>query len=85
MKAMNFQDDISSLPIGDFQLQHLLMTDLTSMQLATKLCKIPELIGEPLKLQLNFTFPLEHVTELIALGEQMYSVAVDKCVVAGKK
>ena len=33
---------------------------------------------EPLRLGLNFTFPLEHVTELIVLGEGMSLVAVDK-------
>ena len=31
----------------------------------------PELVGEPLKLELNFTFPLEYVTELIVLGERL--------------
>ena len=40
---------------------------------------------EPLSLELNFSFPLEHVTELIVLGERMFSVAVDKFGVVGKK
>ena len=35
------------------------------MQDATENCHYPELVGEPLRLELNFTFPLEHVTELI--------------------
>ena len=30
------------------------------------------------------TFPLEHVTELIVIGERMFLVAVDKFVVVGK-
>ena len=30
-----------------------------------------ELVGEPLGLELNFTYPLDHVTELIVLGERM--------------
>ena len=61
------------------------MFDLTSMQDATENCHYPELIGEPLRLELNITFQLEHVTELIVLGEQMSSVAVDKFGVDGKK
>ena len=38
----------------------------------------PELVGEHLRLELNFTYPLEYVTELIVLGERMSSVAVEK-------
>ena len=45
---------------------------------ATEICHYPELVGEPLWLELNFTFSLEHVTELVLLGERMCSFAVDK-------
>ena len=54
------------------------MFDLTSMQDATENCHYPKLVGELLRLKLNFTFPREHVTELIVLGEQMSSVAADR-------
>ena len=60
------------------------MFDLTSMQDATVNCHYPELVGEPLRPELNFTFPLQHVTELILVGERMSSVAVDKFGVVGK-
>ena len=60
------------------------MFDLTSLQDATENYYYPKLVGEPLRLELNFTFPLEHVTELIVLGERMCSVAVDKFGVVGK-
>ena len=69
MKAMNFQDDIPSIPIINFKDHYVLLFDLTSKQDATENCHHPELVGEPLKLELNFTFPLEHVIELIVLGE----------------
>ena len=85
MKAMNFQDDIPSIPIDNFKDHYVLVFDLTSMQDATENCHYPELVGEPFRLELNFTFPLEHVTELIVLGERMSSVAVDKFGVVGKK
>ena len=42
------------------------------------------LIREPPRLDLNITFPLEHVTELLVLGEWMLSVAVDKFGIVGK-
>ena len=84
MKAMNFQDDIPSIPIDYFKDNHVLVFDLTSMQDATENCHYPELVGEPLRLEPNFTNPLENVTELIVLGERMSSVAVDRFGVVGK-
>ena len=84
MKAVNIQGDISSIPIDNFKDHYVLVFDLTSMQGATENCHYPELVGEPLRLELKFTFPLEHVTELILLGEPMSSVAVDKFGVVGK-
>ena len=84
MKAMNFQDDIPSISIDDFIDHLVLVFDLTSMQDATENCDYSELVGEPLRLELNFTQPLENVTELIVLGERVSSVAVDKFGVVGK-
>ena len=84
MKTMNFQDDIPLIPIDNFKDHYVLVFDMTSMQDATEKCHYPELVGEPLRLELNFIFPLEHVTELIVLGERMSSVAVDKFGVVGK-
>ena len=84
MKAMNFQDDIPSIPIDDFKNHYVLVFDLISMQEATENCHYPELVGEALRLELEFTNPLENVTELIVLGERMSSVAVDKFGVVGK-
>ena len=77
MKSLNFQDDIPSTSIDDFKDHYVLVFDLTSMQEATENCHYPELVGEPLRLELNFTNPLENVTDFIVLGERMSSVAVD--------
>ena len=77
MKAMNFQDDIPSIPIDDFKDHYVLLFELTSMQDATENCHYPELNGEPLRLELNFSNPLENITELNVLGKRMSSVAVD--------
>ena len=60
------------------------MFDLTLMQGATENCHYPELVGEPLRLELNFTFLPEQVTEPIVLGERMSSLAVDKIGVVEK-
>ena len=84
MKAMNFQDDIPSIPIDNSKDHYVLMFDLSAMQDGTENCLYPELLAEPLRLELNFTFPLEHVTELIVLGERMFSLAVDEFGVVGK-
>ena len=84
MKEMNFQDDIPSIPIDNFKDHYVLVFDLTLMQDATENFHYPELVGEPLRLELNFTFPLELDTELIVLGERMLWVAVSKFGVVGK-
>ena len=85
MKAMNFDDDFPSMPIDDFKDHYLLVFDLTSLQDANDNYHYTELVGEPLRLELNFTNPLENVTELIiVLGKRMSSVAVDKFGVVGK-
>ena len=84
MRAMNFHDDLPSIPIDNFKDHYVFVFDLTSMQDATEHCHYPELIGEPLRLELNFNEALESVTEVIILGERMSSVAVDKFGVVGK-
>ena len=84
MKAMSFQDNITSIPIDSFKDRYVLVFDLTSMQDPTENFHYPELVGEPLRLDRFFTFPQEHVTEVIVLGERMFSVAVDKFGVVGE-
>ena len=81
---MNFQNDMPSIQIDNVKYHYVLVFALTSMQDVTEYCHYPELVGEPLTLELNFTFPLEHLTELIVLRERMSSVAVDKFGVVGK-
>ena len=81
---MNFQDDIPSIPFDNFKDHYLLVFDSTSMQDAAEKCHYPELVGEPSRLELNFTFPLEHVTEVIVLGERKSLVTVDNFGIVGK-
>ena len=85
MKAMNLQDDLPSIPNDNFKDHYVLLFDLTSMEDATENCHYSELVGEPLRLELNFTFRLEHITELIVSFERMSLVAADKFGFVGKK
>ena len=78
MKAMNFQEIISSTHVDDSKNLYVLVFDLTTMQDATEKCHYPDLVEEPLRLELNFTHSLENVTELIVLGERRSSVAFDR-------
>ena len=78
MKAMNFQDEIPSIPVDNFKDHYVLDFDLTSMKDATEHCHYPEIFREPLRLQPYFSSPLENVTEVIVLGRLMSSVAVDR-------
>ena len=80
----DFQDNIPANPVDKFQDFHILVFDLTSMNDATETVTIRKKIGEPLRLELYFSSPLEIVTEVIVLDERMSSVAVDKFGVVGK-
>ena len=84
MKTMIFQDDIPSIPVDNFKDHYVLVFGLTSMQDATEHCHYPVLLAERLRLELFSSSPLENVTEVIALGERMSSVAVDKFGVVGR-
>ena len=84
IKAINFQDDISSISIDKFKEHDVLVFDLTSIQVATEHCHLPEQVGEALSMELNFTFLFEYKTELIVLAEGMSSVEVDKFGIDGK-
>ena len=82
---MNVQNDILSIPFDNFKDHYVLVFDLSSMQDATEHCHHPEFFGEPPRLELYFSSPLENVTEVSVLRERMSSVAVDKFGVVGKK
>ena len=82
---MHFQDDLPSIPFDNFKDHYVLVFDLTWMQDATENCLHPELVGESLRMEINSTFPLEHVTELTVLEKRMSWVAIDKFGVVGKK
>ena len=82
-ESKELQDDIPAFPIDNFKDHYVLVFESTSMQNATEISHYPELVGEPLRLELNYTFLLEHVTELIVLGERMSPVSVDKFYVVG--
>ena len=84
MKTMNFQDDIPSIPVANFKEYYVLVFDLISVQVDSEYCHYPELLGEPLRLELYFSSPLENVTKVILIGERMSSVAVDKFGVVGE-
>ena len=64
--------DFGAAEIVNFKDDYVLVFHLTSMQDATENCHYIELVGEPLRLELNLTLPLEHVTELIVLGDECH-------------
>ena len=84
MKAMNFQDDIPSIPVDNFKNHYVLVFDLTSMQDASEHLHYPEKFAEPLRLGLYFNSPPAKVIEVIVLGKHVSFAAVDKFVVVGK-
>ena len=70
--------------MDSFEDQYVLVIDLMLVQDAIEHCHDPEMMKEQLSLALNFTFALEHFTDVIVLRERMSSVAVDKLGVVGE-
>ena len=68
-KTMNFQDDFPWLTNDNFKAHKILVFVLTSVQNALENSNYPELSGQSLSLELNLTFPLDHVYELSLLGK----------------
>ena len=64
---MNFQDDFTSFPFDNFKGHFVLVFDLNPIHDAFEICPDPEIVGEPLKLELNFNLSAEHFYELIFL------------------
>ena len=64
IKAMNFRGNLPSTSNKKFKDHYVLVFALISMQDAAKNCHYPELVGEPLILDINFTFALGNVIEL---------------------
>ena len=85
VNAMNFQNDVPSIPIERFKDHYALVIDLALMQEATENCHYPELVGEPLpETKLHFSSRKSY-TEVIVLGERLSSVANNKFAAVGKK
>ena len=85
MKAMKLQDDIPSIRIDKLKDHHAQVFELNSMQDATEKCHYPELVGEPETGAESYFLSLEHVTEVIVLGERLSSASVETFSVCGKK
>ena len=81
---MNFHDDNSSFSIDNFKDHFVLVFDLTTLQDVTENCHYPELVRQTPRLEINFTFPLECVTEPFVLGKGMSLISVDKFGVVGQ-
>ena len=69
MKAMNFQDDIPPFLKGCCRLHRVLVYDLTSTQDATENWHYQQLVGELLRLELIYTFPVPSVKKFVVVGK----------------
>ena len=61
------------------------MPDFFSTQDVSENCHHPDLVRKLLRLELSFAFALEHVIDLIVLGERMSTIAFNKIGVVRKK
>ena len=68
MKVWKFQVDIPFIPIDNLVDHQLLISGL-SCTFSCEHCHYPELVGDPLRLELSFNFAPEHNTEVIVIGQ----------------
>ena len=85
MNAMNFQSDVPSIPVDNFEDQKILVFDLGSTNEASENCHHPELVCEILGLELNFTFLLEYVTEILYWESECLRLKLTSLVMLEKK
>ena len=83
-EVMIFEDDIPCIPIDNSKDDHVMVLDLISIKVPNEHSNYPKLVGRTLRPGINFTSPLEPVTELIFFGERISSVSVDKVIIVGK-
>ena len=83
---MKFQEDFSPFHV-DFRHRYVQVFELNSMQDAAGNRFYTELVAEPLRLELVFTFPLKHATKpmVLQLRERMSLIALDNFGVPGKE
>ena len=70
---MNSEDDILWISIYILKDDYALVFALIAMQDATENRHYPALTRKTIETRADFTFPPEHVTEVIVLGEQIRS------------
>ena len=68
----------------DFQNHCIPVFDLTSVQDAAEQLHCPELCGESLRLEMFLQFPLEHLMEVIVLGEILSNVQIENFGIVAK-
>ena len=69
MKAFSFRKNILSIPNDEIQDYYVQVFDSKKMQDHTENCSCPDLVGVPLRIKLNFTFPLQHKIELSVMED----------------
>ena len=70
MTAMNFRNDNPSFAVDYPKDHYIRVFHLTYLQNATRYCHYPAPVAEQLRVELNYSFPLKHITGLIVLVER---------------
>ena len=77
MESLNIKSDGNGIKLSDFPDHYILVFDLTSTREADSEVYFPDLVGEPLRLELYFEKALEHTVEILLLGEKLSTLLID--------
>ena len=77
MENLNLTSDGNGITLEDFPNHYMLVFDLTSAREANSEVYLPDLAGEPLRVEMNFSLALTDAFEIFLMSEKISAVLVD--------
>ena len=78
LKSLNYVNDGPQVSLSTYPNHFYMVFDLTSVEESFTEVHYPETIGAAIKIELKFSVALGHALELLAFGEKLTTVSLDK-------
>ena len=78
VENLNIKSDGNGIPVDHYKDHFIMVFDLTPTREADSDVYFPDLVGEPLRIELYFTEALTNAIEVVFLGEKLTSVLINK-------
>ena len=77
-KSLNYVNDGPQISLSTYSNHYYMVFDLTSVEESFTEVHYPETVGAAIKIELRFLAGTAHALELLAIGEKLTTVSVDK-------